>query len=288
MELFILVAFICLGIAAQPFATKRLSPLVQGTVGSLCVGISFALTALVASGIAGLPAGLGFSKQAAAALPDVDRPVPPEKDASPSPGSAEPLPDDESQFFIPDGVIIPPGRPAWVDSLPVREGKVHTTVVCSDPYATQQQAMHALDDKLQVAAADYIRDHLESDLAPQLVRFKLGDIKQRLLEPENVYHEKIMVSIGPMHQVHAKLEFGEAFRAEIEKRWGELRAVYRLAQTGLVSGGVLLLLATVFGYFRLDNATRGYYTGRLQFMAAAAILAIVASGVMFSRWIHWL
>jgi hypothetical protein len=47
-------------------------------------------------------------------------------------------------------------------------------------------------------------------------------------------------------------------------------------------------LGSVFGYFRLDNATRGYYTGRLQFMAAAAILAIVGAGALLGRWITWL
>jgi len=67
-----------------------------------------------------------------------------------------------------------------------------------------------------------------------------------------------------------------------------VRATSRLAQTGLLSGGVLLLLGSIFGYFRLDNATRGYYTGRLQFMTAAAILAVVGAGAVLAQWIHWL
>ena len=57
---------------------------------------------------------------------------------------------------------------------------------------------------------------------------------------------------------------------------------------GLFSGGVLLLVGSIFSYFRLDNATRGYYTGRLQFLMAAAILAIVGAGALVSRWIVWL
>ena len=57
---------------------------------------------------------------------------------------------------------------------------------------------------------------------------------------------------------------------------------------GLFAGAALLLLASVFGYFRLDNATRGYYTGRLQFMTAAAILAVVGAGAVLAQWIHWL
>lgn len=294
MELFIIVMLLSLAVAVQPFVTKRLPPLVHGVLGSLCVALSLALTALFAGGVI-------MTTQAQAALPDVDRPSAPEKTSS-SPSDS--VPNDESKFFElppakasdseiqinspPEGVIIPPGRPAWVEAPPVREGSVHSTAVCSDPYATQAQAMHALEDKVKAATAEYIGEYLQSELAPQLIHYNLKDIKQKLMAPERIYHEKISVSIGPMHQVHAQLEFSPDFRAQLDRRWGEMRATYRLAETGLISGGVLLLLATVFGYFRLDNATRGYYTGRLQFMAAAAILAIVASGAMFSRWIYWL
>ena len=54
------------------------------------------------------------------------------------------------------------------------------------------------------------------------------------------------------------------------------------------AGIVLLLVTTLFGYFKLDTATRGYYTGRLQFAAAAAILALVAASVLLAKWIPWM
>ena len=44
---------------------------------------------------------------------------------------------------------------------------------------------------------------------------------------------------------------------------GSIRANSRLTQLGLFAGAGLLFLGSVFGYFRLDNATRGYYTGSL-------------------------
>jgi hypothetical protein len=91
-----------------------------------------------------------------------------------------------------------------------------------------------------------------------------------------------------MHQVHALIEFGPDFRQQVTRKWTDLTAYYRLLQTGLVAGGSLLFLGTVFSYFRLDTATRGYYTGRLQFMTAAAILAIVGAGAVLARWIYWL
>ena len=75
---------------------------------------------------------------------------------------------------------------------------------------------------------------------------------------------------------------------ELNGKWEKIRATSRLSQVGLFGGAGLLLLASVFGYFRMDNATRGYYTGRLQFMTAAAILGIVGVGAILSQWIHWL
>ena len=71
--------------------------------------------------------------------------------------------------------------------------------------------------------------------------------------------------------------------------WAERARHQPPDQVGLFAGAALLALGSVFGYFRLDNATRGYYTGRLQFMTAAAILAIVgARRASLARWIHWL
>ena len=43
---------------------------------------------------------------------------------------------------------------------------------------------------------------------------------------------------------------------------------------------------------RLDTATKGYYSGRLQFLAVVAILALTAAGTLFanvnSDWIRWM
>jgi hypothetical protein len=44
----------------------------------------------------------------------------------------------------------------------------------------------------------------------------------------------------------------------------------------------------MFSFLKLDTATRGYYTGRLQFGAAATILALVAASVLLMKWIPWM
>lgn len=275
----------------------------QGTFGSLCLAAGCGAFFALCSGLFGdfsaksLLAADSGAKEAVKELPA----APPANDPSPATTAAENATPDESTFFVklpegqlhtlprvnPDSVVIPPGRPEWVGRN-VTVGSQHSVAVCSGPYSTEAEAERALDAVLKTKTDEYIAEQLGSTLAPQLVRYDAQQIKRELIQPQNVYHEQIGVSIGPMHQVHALIEFGPDFRQRVTKQWTDLTATYRLLQTGLVAGGALLFLGTVFSYFRLDTATRGYYTGRLQFMTAAAILAIVGAGAVLARWIYWL
>lgn len=184
-------------------------------------------------------------------------------------------------------VVIPPGRPDWVEKPPVEFGPTHTISVCSGPYNKQRDAERELDQLLKRQTDQYIANYLGSPLAPQFIRCELSQIKNELVRPSNVYHEQITVSIGPMQQVHALLEFSPDFRRQIEQRWQQVRAVSRLGQMALFAAGALLFLGTVFGYSRLDSATRGNQTGRLRFLAAAAIMTILAGSVFVAQCIPW-
>jgi hypothetical protein len=50
----------------------------------------------------------------------------------------------------------------------------------------------------------------------------------------------------------------------------------RLVGLGLMGGTLLALLGVVFGYLRLDHATRGFYCGRLQMLAGVSSALILA------------
>ena len=216
-------------------------------------------------------------------------PAKPESPQSESP-QTEPATSDDPVIETPPQAtpIIPPGRPAWVESAPFTTGEIHTIAVCSEPFARTSDALKALDQQLVEKTNEYIADHLGNTMAPTFIRYDAKTIRDRFVKPEHTYHEVIIVSIGPMHQSHALVEYGPQFRQEIEQSWDKVRATSRLTQITLFSGAAILLIASVFGYFRVDHATRGYYTGRLQFMTAAAILAVIGGGIFAARWIHWL
>jgi hypothetical protein len=284
----------CMLVAAWPLLwLARLRPVVAGASGSTLIASGIAGFALVLSGCVAraepaasrVAASESAPSSAAGSGSGAEEAQPPADD-SPDSGSTSDQADDPIIEATADTPIIPPGRPAWVESKPVTSGEVHKLAVSSGPYAREIDARRALEREIAAATSRYIAEHVDSDLAPKFLRYDAATIRRGYVRDE--YQEVITVSVGDMHQIHALLQFGPDFRQEIERRWAGVTATSRLGQVGLFAGAALLLLGSVFSYFRLDNATRGYYTGRLQFMAAAAILTIVGAGALLARWITWL
>jgi hypothetical protein len=197
-----------------------------------------------------------------------------------------------SDITVETGEIIIPPRPEWVEADEVQTGDIHTMAVSSGPHETERECRKALDRELQKAVDSYIDWHLgpvydERFRASKLVRYEVDEIKQRLILPGKIYHEVIQVSFGPMHQMHAQLTFDSAFRRELDSRRSELEQHWKqwIVQQRLVAiavgfGLLLALMGIVFTYFRLDTATRGFYSRRLKWAAAAGIAAVVAVAIV--------
>jgi hypothetical protein len=212
----------------------------------------------------------------------------PESGATAASPAKEPAadPSKEPVKIITNVQYLAKDRPDWLEKKPFSEGATMRVAVKAGPYYRMRQCLADLDDELRSATAEFIADDLGSTRAAGLIRYNVSEIKNRLVKA--TFEEQLTTSVGPMNQAHALLVFDNSFRKEIEQRWKQIKSLSRLLQVGIGSGVVLLMLATMFGYFRLDTATRGYYTGRLQFMAAAAILTLVAASVMLIKWIPWL
>lgn len=306
LPIFVLAILVsCLLTASWPLLLhRRLRPAFAGLTGTGCIAGGASLIALLVSGVLPIPcfsttaSAQEEAKPAEAATAPAVAPSSTEGSGAPTPDSRPPSPDSPSPssadpvLEVPPTteVIIPPGRPSWVDQDPQTDSAgVHTIPVSSGPYKRHIDALRALDEQLASETNVYISDYLDSDLAPTLLRFDVSTIRRDLVKPANVYEEKIVSpTTGDMHQIHALIEIDQNFRNRLDGEWRVVRANSRLTQLGLFAGAGLLFIGSVFSYFRLDNATRGYYTGRLQFMTAAAILAVIGGGVFAARWIHWL
>jgi hypothetical protein len=194
-------------------------------------------------------------------------------------------------------------RPEWLESEDVRTGEidgVDTTAVCSGPFEHLGECRPALDAALEQAVSDYIDDYLgpvygENFKASSVVSYEAQYIREHLVGADNLFDEKRELSFGPMYQSHALIKFTPEFRqvlderrSEVDHQWQQFVVTGRLLGVALVFGLILAFLAVVSGYFRLDTATRGFYTARLQFLAAVAILAVIVAGALLARNVPWM
>jgi len=223
------------------------------------------------------------------------------EDSTPSAPSSEgdaavPAEEADESAIEPDassgGVLIPP-RPDWVESEPVLTDDTQLVAVSSGQYVHNQDCKRALDEKLEETVNAYIDRHLghvcgDNFKASTFLNYEPGDIRGKLVK--EIHQEEIETSVCRVHQMHALLAFTPEFRAELDGRcdeidehWRQLAAVGRLTGTALAVGFILALLGVVFGYFRLDTATRGYYTVRLRLASAVAILTLIVVGVLLAR-----
>ena len=183
-------------------------------------------------------------------------------------------------------VVIPEGRPEWVEAAPTEEEGTLFVSVNSGPYENGFESRRALDDKLLEVTESYIEDVLDKPQAAGHVDFSAREIREYWVAEE--YSEVIEVSFGPMHQSHARLKFDDSFVAQLEERWQQAVVASRLAATTLFFVAATAILGAVYLFLRIDTATRGYYSGRLQLGAGVAILGIIVAGVLAARWIPWL
>lgn len=231
----------------------------------------------------------------------VSGPVRPERTAPASPAAA----DAEPMTLEADDTLIAldkadrsdslPPRPGWADRKPTQVRDVYQVSVASGPQEKLSECAPALDEQLKKAVAAYIDDYsgleaVGNRRASDLIAYDPGYIKTHLVKSGCLFEEKLQMSFGPMYQTHALLEFGPAFRAELDGRRGdvqryarEVAMVFRLRGLALGFAAVLSVLAVVFGYLRLDATCRGSCRGRLRFLAATAILVVVVAGTWLAR-----
>ena len=173
-------------------------------------------------------------------------------------------------------------RPPWVDSKSGLTGSVYSLTVNTGPYVTVPECQRVLDEEIQEKANQYINDYLGDEHAAELVSIPLEYLKRNVKKSE--YVEIIdSKSVGSMYQLHALLEFDDKARSDFQRLWRNAVVRDRLWYTGGGAALVLALLATFYGYLRLDLKTDSSHKGRLQ-LAATLVALIVAAGALIARW----
>ncbi len=98
--------------------------------------------------------------------------------------------------------------------------------------------------------------------------------KQRVLQVEVT--EKVKRLDGDYYKAVCRIDLNAAYLGELGQLAREHRMVQRHLLAGRLLAGLVVLLVVVWGYLRLEDATRGYYT-RLLRVGALGLVALTAA-----------
>ena len=168
-------------------------------------------------------------------------------------------------------------RPAWVDLPPEQrvgsDGVLRLvgTTMALEP--TPQDSYTAADGVVHELFEQYVR-RVYGSLAVDKVRLP------REITVGNVVswtEPKESSATGmTMYETHVMLTLDQHARHVIEERLQSIEIGRRVRLGGAGAGLLLGLIATLWGYLKLDTASRGFYSWRLKLAAGAAAIALLS------------
>jgi hypothetical protein len=147
--------------------------------------------------------------------------------------------------------------------------------------ATEQRA----HDDARVQLETRLREWLDPDV-PKAWKVPVplvdGLVREVRVTPVSAPSDPVAKDYGPMYEAEMRVDLSTPRRAEIVQAYQHEQTLKKLGVLGGLFAFVLVCLATVSGYIRADEATKGYYTNRLRL---AATVAAGAAGVAVYRWL---
>ena len=140
-------------------------------------------------------------------------------------------------------------QPTWVQSPPADVENQPAEVLVSDLFETRDECEQDLQHRIRAAIESFAERHCRQlGIAPRLpLPIQPEDIRQVSRER---FVDVVPTSVGPMKRVHQLVVFNEEFRRVLDRRVSEAVIGRRLSQTGVFSGGVLLLVGSLFGILK--------------------------------------
>ncbi len=190
-----------------------------------------------------------------------------------------------------DGAQAEPAQPAqpdWIQQGSFEDGEVSFLLVETEDFYLRSEASMVLMGKIK----DTINNQIDGIVGAGGYRFvKLDDhFLQREIVDEEIVIEKTITDPESSKSVrrhigYARLRFDEDFAEIVNDQYQLNFKARRLQRTAL--GGVLALcwLAAAYGYLRVDNATRHFYSRRLQTLAIIlCLIPLIAIVLLAIGW----
>ncbi len=160
-------------------------------------------------------------------------------------------------------------KPDWVEKPPRRVGNSYQMSVTTGPYSTLMECERKIPDLLKSAVDQY----LEASGRQWVGLLRLPPEKLRQLIADQ-WEETRQYSVGMMTQIHLLLSFDQKAKELIDDAIVSQLFANRASVAGTGFIGLWLLLAVVWGYLKLDLATKGAHRTRLRVTATLATLTI--------------
>ena len=143
-------------------------------------------------------------------------------------------------------------RPDWVSSPPAEIDGHPAIVVQSAQWETARECKSELLALVHAEAMQFATDVVYSNQVDGPAEFPLSPNDLRQITRDE-YEEEVETSVGPMKRVHQLIVFDDGFKGSLRDRYYQATVEERLAQAGFMSGGLVLLLATVFGVLKVST-----------------------------------
>jgi len=138
----------------------------------------------------------------------------------------------------------------------------------------------AMKDALNQAHAKVIA-YLRSQNPPVFWTPSIDYIQARLIKKpwkEQIKNETVAEKMEAMHYIRLEVEISPKDHADMLRLAREERVHERMFWLGKILAGVVVLLLGVAGYLRLDEQTKGYYTGWLR-LATVGLMGVALAGL---------
>ena len=174
--------------------------------------------------------------------------------------------------------------PDWILNPTESTTEFEYVVVSTDPMISPLDVEKDLDRLMEQVVSERI-DELIHKGAGEVAGIDAETIRDNWLQ--DLYREPYDHDLTKMFRGYAQLKLDRDLYVVAKEKWSAHLKKQRLFQIALVAGSVLSVLAIVFSYFRVDNASQGLYTGRLQIFAIFLLLIVIAAAVNFGNQIDW-
>lgn len=178
--------------------------------------------------------------------------------------------------------------PEWVAQGSFVQGDDRFELLKTEDVFLRSEASMILMDLIRQAVVDRTDEvlggggHRYVPLTDHYIQRHLVDEEMVI---EKVATDPVTAKKTRRHQGFARLHFGSGFDDDVRQRHHLNLQIRRLQWAGLAAIVGLSWLATAYGYLRLDQATRHFYSRRLQTMAIlSCCIPLIVAVVLAIAW----